>query len=275
MGCVVVDLDQTIPFTAARARNAGLQRLLELNPTQEYVQFLDGDCEIQPDWLATARGFLDAHSDVAAVYGRRRERFPDKTVYNQLCDWEWEITAGPAKYCGGDVMMRVSALSEVGGYRDTLIAGEEPELCVRLRAAGWQIHALQEEMTLHDAAMTRFGQWWKRMKRSGYAYAAGSWLHGRGPERHWIRQTLRPWIWVPLPIAVSVALCLAFGPAGLLVLGLYPLQVARLILSGHGPWRDRFTEAFFNTLARFPELFGQLQFLRDLLPGKTQIIEYK
>ena len=42
----------------------------------------------------------------------------------------------------------------VGGFRDDLIAGEEPELCVRLRAAGWRIwRLLESDMAFHDAAM--------------------------------------------------------------------------------------------------------------------------
>ena len=35
--------------------------------------------------------------------------------------------------------MRVEAFEAVGGYRAQLIAGEEPELCVRLREIGWKI----------------------------------------------------------------------------------------------------------------------------------------
>ena len=42
------------------------------------------------------------------------------------------------------------------GFNATLIAGEEPELCLRLRQKGWEIWRLDAEMTLHDAAMTKF-----------------------------------------------------------------------------------------------------------------------
>ena len=275
LGCEVVILDPSIPFTASRARNAGLERVSAMERVIEYVQFVDGDCEIRSDWVMLAVDFLNSHPEVAAVCGRRRELYPADTIYNQLCDWEWEIEPGPAKYCGGDVMMRVDALTQVNGYRGSLIAGEEPELCVRLRAAGWRIYILDAEMTLHDAAMTHFEQWWKRMKRSGYAYAAGAWLHGTSPERHWVRQTARPWIWVCGPIALLTAISSLVGPAGLGVLLIYPAQILRLALKNPGTIRDRFIAAVFNTLARFPEFSGQLQFLRDLVKGNSQIIEYK
>ena len=135
-GAELVRLDPSSPFTAARARNAGFRRLLEMLPDTLFVQFIDGDCELAASWPAAAVDLLKAHENVAAVFGRRRERFPDRSIYNQLCDWEWNGPPGDALACGGDVMMRASALQAVGGYRDTLIAGEEPELCVRLRAKG-------------------------------------------------------------------------------------------------------------------------------------------
>jgi GT2 family glycosyltransferase len=275
-GVEVVGLDLRQPFTAARARNAGFQRVLELMPDVRYVQFVDGDCEVVADWLERAHQFLSENPRVAAVCGRRRERFPERSIYNRLCDMEWDIPPGPVRSCGGDVLMRADALHQVGGYRDSLIAGEEPELCVRLRAQGWQIHALKAEMTLHDAGMTRLRQWWLRIKRSGYAFAEGAHLHGAAPERHRIRESRRAWAWglgLPLCIAVAVAL---LGPwAGLLLL-IYPLQVLRQFMRLPGSASDRGLRAAFQVLGRFPEMMGQLQFVRDRLLGRSgRLIEYK
>ena len=135
LGADVIELDMRAPFTAARARNAGFRRLREISPDFEYVQFVDGDCELIDGWLEDAISFLNAHADVGAVCGRRRERYPERSIYNWLCDREWDGPVGDVRYSGGDVMIRADALEAVGGYRDDLIAGEEPELCVRLRAA--------------------------------------------------------------------------------------------------------------------------------------------
>ena len=41
--------------------------------------------------------------------------------------------------CGGDALMRASAFQQVSGFDASIIAGEEPELCVRLRQKGWKI----------------------------------------------------------------------------------------------------------------------------------------
>jgi hypothetical protein len=193
-----------------------------------------------------------------------------------LCDIEWDTPVGEARACGGDAMMRCDAFEAVGGFRAGLIAGEEPELCVRLRAAGWRIWRLAEEMTLHDAAMQRIGQWWKRTLRGGYAYAQGADLHGAPPERHWVRESRSAWFWaLGVPLA---ALGLAFFsvPAAAAVLLVYPLQVLRLFLRGTRTPRQDFWRALFLVLGKFPELLGQLKFmLRRQAGGPPRLIEYK
>jgi GT2 family glycosyltransferase len=276
LGADVVVLDALQPFTAARARNVGWRRAIELQPALQSIQFVDGDCEVAPGWLDSALAELRSHPRVAAVCGQRRERHPDRSPYNRLCDLEWRKAPGPIRDCGGDVMMRVTALRDVGGYRDDLIAGEEPELCVRLRAAGWQIRALADTMTWHDAAMTRFGQWWKRIRRSGYAFAQGAFLHGAPPERHNVRESRRAWVWgLGLPLAIALA-ALAWSPTAAWGVLVYPLQVLRLYFKGRGTPHERALQALFHTLGRFPEALGQLQFLRDrVLRRRSRLIEYK
>ncbi|MEL7238668.1 MAG: glycosyltransferase, partial [Planctomycetota bacterium] len=171
LGVTVVDLDTSQGFTAARARNAGLAELKRRHPGCVYVQFLDGDCELVEGWIATAVAALEADAKLAGVCGRRRERHPEATVYNKLCDMEWDTPVGPADAVGGDALFRIAALDEVDAYDPTMIAGEEPEMCIRLRAKGWTLARLGAEMTLHDAAMTSWRQWWNRNKRAGHAYA--------------------------------------------------------------------------------------------------------
>jgi glycosyltransferase involved in cell wall biosynthesis len=275
-GADVVELDIMIPFTAARARNEGFRRLLELSPGLQYVQFVDGDCEVVQGWLETAVSFLEKHQDAAVVCGRRRERFPDKSLYNLLCDNEWNSPIGEAKACGGDALMRIAAFYGVGGYRADLIAGEEPELCVRLRGAGWKVWRIDREMTLHDAAMTRFDQWWKRTTRAGYAFAEGAYLHGKPPESHWIKESRRARIWgLGIP-AIALMLVGTVGWWGFLVLLIYPFQVVRLHLKARGNYDGGWSMSIFLVLGKFPEALGQLKFLYHRLTGvKGRLIEYK
>lgn len=276
LGADVVSLDMSCPFTAARARNIGWRRLMALMPDASHVQFVDGDCEVAPEWLSTASAFLDEHPRVAAVCGRRRERHPERSVYNLLCDMEWNTPIGEARACGGDVLMRVASLREVGGYRDDLVAGEEPELCVRLRAAGWRIWRLDAEMTLHDAAMTRIDQWWRRCMRAGLAYAEGARLHGAPPERHWVREMRSALLWgmaIPIGLIVTAA---TLGPMVLLGFGVYPLQVLRLGLKAANGARSPWLRAFFLVAGKLPESVGVIKSWRQHARGQTAtLIEYK
>ena len=264
LGATVVELDMALPFTAARARNAGLK--VALAGAAQFVQLVDGDCTVRPDWVATAQKFLTDHPDVAVVCGRRREMFPDASLYNQFCDLEWDTPVGEALACGGDALMRMAPLNEAGGYRESLIAGEEPELCLRLRGMGWKIWRLEAEMTQHDAQMMRFSQWWKRTRRAGHAFAEGAFLHGRPPEKHWVKETHRALVWgVGLPLVALIV------PFGLWLLLLYPLQMLRIGLRS-GTW----ITAAFTVLGKFPEALGVLEFHLNRLRGqRTGLMEYK
>jgi GT2 family glycosyltransferase len=275
-GANVLDLDRSIPFTAARARNQGFKCLSKQAPQLDYVQFIDGDCELDRSWPSEAIRFLENHPNYCAAVGRLRERFPERSMYNQLCDQEWNTPVGDVRACGGIVMMRAKAFQEAGGFRDDLIAGEEPELCVRLRLSGWRIRRLDCEMAKHDANMMRFGQWWRRVVRSGYAFAQGAAIHGGSSERHWVWESFRAWLWaIFLPLAVIICVVL-FGRWAWLLLLVYAAQFVKQVIRSAGTPRDRMLVSFFQLLARFPEAYGQLLYLRHRLAAReSQLIEYK
>ena len=278
-GVEVVILDSQAPFTAARARNAGAARLLEIEPSLRYVQFVDGDCEVVAGWLERAHETLESRAELAVVCGRRRERYPEHSVWNRIIDVEWDTPIGEAKACGGDAMMRISAFQKVGGFDGSLIAGEEPELCVRLRQAGYKIERLDAEMTLHDAAISRFAQWWKRTVRSGHAYAEGASLHGATDERHWVHETRRIWFWgAVVPAVATLGAVPTFG-ASLALFGGYPLSAWRAYRAirrrGRAP-HDSAAYAAAITVGKFAEMQGVLQFHRARLRGRrSKLIEYK
>ncbi|RJL15304.1 glycosyltransferase [Paracoccus siganidrum] len=275
-GAEVVALDMTRPFTAARARNAGLALIRDGGALPDFVHFIDGDCQLQPGWLQAACDFLSQHPQAVVACGRRRERFPEASVYNRLCDLEWDTPVGEAAACGGDALMRTGPILASGGYRDDLIAGEEPELCLRLRRAGGQVWRLDHEMTLHDAAMTRFSQWWRRSRRAGHAFAEGAALHGSGPERHWVAETRRALAWgAILPLAILAVLFVSPSLALLMALA-YPAQVLRLAARRGVSQALSWQVAVFTVLGKFAEAQGVLSFWKNRLLGRRGgLIEYK
>lgn len=272
----VVQLDLTRPFTAGRARNEGLAALCARMPAVRYVHFIDGDCELAKDWLETALRFLDERADVAIVCGRRQERNPEASLYNQLCDMEWNTPIGAAEACGGDALVRVAPFLEVGGFNAELIAGEEPELCLRLRANGWKIWRLDSTMTLHDAAMYRFAQWWTRGVRSGFGYAqVWSATRRRGTGLYRL-ELVRALVWAG--VIPFVLFCAATFDVGLslLLIGIYGLQVSRIAVRRGVARAHSWQFGLFAVLAKFPELQGALTFgWRAIIGGARTAILYK
>lgn len=287
-GVQVHELDTSIPFTMARGRNAGFRALLELQPDLTWVQFVDGDCEVDATWIRTAREFLEQDSKAAIVCGFRRERFPEASVYNWLADVEWHGPVGEIAECGGDAMHRVAAFKAVGGFNEGMIAGEEPELCCRLRLAGWHVVRIDHPMTLHDAAMTQFSQWWKRSVRGGHAYAEGFALHGLGPLHHNRKQLVSslfyglgvPGSWMGTWVLGAVP-GLGFLRALAAVIG-----VGLFSKAAFGAFRARRRDgaevndaalyAAFCMLGKFPEAQGALRYAITRARGKRSgLIEYK
>lgn len=279
LGVHAIELDLSIPFTMARGRNTGFKYLTENFPKIDYVQFIDGDCELLPHWIDKALAVIESDPQLAVVCGRRRERFPNASPYNRLADMEWNTPIGAATACGGDALMRVNAIRQVNGYNESLIAGEEPEMCVRLRQHGWKIWRIKADMTLHDAAMLRFSQWWKRTVRGGWAMAAGAALHGASPERYQVKETFSRWIWGLIVPIVSIGFAWITSGLSLLLLLGYLIQVWKVY-----QYRRQFDDppahawlyACFCVLGKFPEMLGQTKYWLTRWRGQqATLIEYK
>lgn len=282
LGIEVATLAVPPAFTAARARNTGAALL----PETEYIQFVDGDCEVQPGWLAAGMAALDADPKLALVFGRRRERFPDASIYNALADDEWNVPVGEVGACGGDILIRRAALEQVGGYPDDMIAGEEPDMSMRLRAAGWTLKRIDAEMTLHDAAMLRFGQWWTRARRAGHAFAE---LAARHPDVRWpdwraVCKRILIWGGLLPGLALLGLLLAIFSSARWLVVPLlliagWCLNVGRLYirrLDDGLPPRLAQASALYLMLGKFPEFLGLATYRLNRLRGRrAALIEYK
>lgn len=286
-GVSVIELDTDIGFTAARARNAGWTSLVNQVPNLKFIQFIDGDCEMDTAWLDHALKAMQSNPQVAAVFGRRRERFPDASIYIKICDDEWNVPVGLVGSCGGDVFFRTEALKAVGGYSNDLIAGEEPDLCLRLRRLGWQILRVDAEMTLHDANILTFSSWWRRAKRGGYAYTQHVVRHGSRSDPHRRQKVASIFFWsIVLPVGVGAiwggALYFKSLPVTVIALlssSIYAIQVAKCAIRKHSEKVSLSYSIQYSILlliGKFAELTGLVKCLVDNLFNRQQsLIEYK
>ncbi len=273
-GLITLSLDLDLPFTAARARNTGFNHLLDKFPDLQFVHFIDGDCSFADGWLEQALNYLENNAHVALVCGRRREIYPDASIYNWLCDIEWNTPVGVTNACGGDFLVRSECFRQVDGFNSDLIAGEEPELCYRLRQTGKMIVRLDHDMTLHDANIHSFKQWFRRNMRAGYAFTEGVFMYLGTPDGYWRKELLRIVFWgILLPFIIIAATIINKWYS--LFLLIYPLQATRISLKVHAKRKDiRF--GIFMVLGKFPEALGMLNYLINrLTKTRRKLIEYK
>ena len=277
LGAQVLEVHPQRPCAAA-GRNAGWRAA-----AAPLVLFLDGDTRLAADFVNRALAEFD-DPKVAVVWGHRRELAPQASLFNRVLDLDWIYPPGVSEFCGGDALMRRGVLEETGGFDERLIAGEEPELCQRIRARGYTILHLDRAMTGHDLAMTRCGQYWRRALRAGYAYAEVADRFGAAGINLWRAEARRN--------RIHGALLLALAGGGLLgslvARSLVPLVVALASVAGLAlrtahrvRWKSpEFTTRFLYGLhshrQQIPILFGQWRYQRDRRAGRAGgLIEYK
>lgn len=283
LGAQVHCLDGSRPFCASRARREGAERLLAESPGLGAIFFVDADCVVQPGWIEAAASTLGAEPELGAVCGRRRERHPEASAYNLLCDYEWDTPVGVCDSLGGDALYRVEAYQASGGFDASVPAGEEPELCQRLREAGWKLRRLDAEMTVHDAALTHFAPWWGRQIRTGYSGADVEARFGLGLFDRLIRGALFWSLVLPgIAVIAAVAAWLSYQLPGLLAvlclaIGVLLLQVLRIAAGvRERSLGDRLRIATLTMLAKPAIAWGALRFWFDRLRGRgARLLEYK
>lgn len=279
VGAEVIRLDRSRPFSAARARNAGFKHLRKLVRNLRYVQFIDGDCTLEPRWPDTAVAVLEAHPDVAAVCGLRRERFPEASIYNAICAVEWRLAAtGSAREFGGDVLIRMDVLARAGGYDPQLIACEDVELALRIRANGGRIVRLEETSSHHDAAIANLSQWSQRAIRWGHGIAQLSAMHGGAPDFYYLQDRRRTWLFGGFIPIVALGFALPSQGLSLALLLLYPIQFHRLVTATRriGISREARLWSLSCVAAQPANFIGMLVYhYRSTFGTGPRIIEYK
>ena len=271
MGAGTVGLNAVEP-TAAMGRNAGWRIA-----RGSIILFLDGDTVLAPRFVADSLGDF-ALPEVAVVWGHRREMCPSATIYNRVLDLDWVYAPGWTQFCGGDALFRRAVLEATGGFDETLIAGEEPELCRRILGLGWRILHVDRAMTGHDLGITRFGQYWRRATRAGHAYAEVSERFRGTAEPFWLEDAMRNRLRTVVLLGL-IALGLVLGRWGLVVLGL--LAGLALRTSWKARWKslDRVALLLYGVhshLQQVPILWGQVGYFRARSrDSRKGLVEYK
>lgn len=133
-------------LTASAGRNVGYK-----HSSGDLVLFLDGDMELYPGWLAEALVVIRDRAEVAVVAGPwidlpKLDKRDDMAKFRQI---KREYTDEEISYVGGAALYRRSVLEQVGPFNPWLYSDEEPELCMRIRHAGFRIVRLGHSIAYH------------------------------------------------------------------------------------------------------------------------------
>ncbi len=276
---LIVELDMSVPFTAARARNAGFEKLMQTHQELSYVQFMDGDCELLSGWVDVAITELEKNEKIGIVSGRRTERFPETSIYNELIDIEWNTPIGETLAVLGDMCVKVEVFQKIDGFDETIIAAEDDDFCLRAKNAGYKTYRLDAAMSMHDANIKHIFQWYQRAKRGGHGYANIYHLYGQAPLKYFQRQIKSVLFWGFL-IPLVFLICLFFAPwMAVLILCIYVAFIAKTVLRrwmGGTPFKTSMYYGILIFTGKIPEFMGVVQYCKNhLLSRKHQLIEYK
>jgi len=276
LGVHVVELDMTSPFTAARARNEGFRRVVCVAPTAKYVFFIDGDCQMTEGWPSAATSEFNRRPEVAVVCGRLRERHPEHSVYNRIADLEWDAPLGEIDASGGVFVIRSDVFDSAGRFEESIRAGEEPELCQRVRANGFKVVRLPDEMARHDIAMTHFCQWWRRQIRNAYGALDVATRFGlRKFRRHVFSATLWAIGWPLSLLMCGLLLRVYFGGLAsvvgvAIVMLILPLQILRVSRAGKKQGlksSDALAYGALTIVSKWAHSWGHLRYWFDRCRG--------
>lgn len=178
---------------AAKGRNAGFQAA-----KHDLIHFVDADSYLDPRWLKLA--VRELKDTVGAVAGHLNERFPQRNFFHRMAHLEWNLRVGnkgwtteatEALTFGGNVLMSRQAYLSAGGYDETMVAGEDPDLSYRVRHSAHRILRLNAPMASHDINLNSWSQYLNRTRRSGVAYATLATKYWTEPEKFMLTRVFR------------------------------------------------------------------------------------
>lgn len=172
----IVRLDPSWFLSAAAGRYIGMH-----HTRGDLIMYMDGDMELAAGWLDQAVPFILEHPELAGVAGYRRDIYTrnGQIVGEQDYGRNPQGRSVKVRYFAGAALYRRSALEQVGGFNPYIISDEEPELCMRLRHAGYKLTRLPYLMCKNYTLPVKSWDYFVRRFRTNL------WLgHGQVPRYH-------------------------------------------------------------------------------------------
>lgn len=276
-GAIVIENGGKALQTGGRARNAGYRQLKKLAPHIKYVQFLDADGIIDPDWITAAERFMERRPEVAVIDGAVRSRSGRRFPFATLSEQRRNETSGEIVTTASEgALVRASAFEAAGGFRGDLLSCDIEDLCIRQRRRGAHVWRLESDMMIREPRQASFSAWWSAALQRGFDKAYAMSLHGGPPERHGVAETAQAVIWgcvFPLAIAVFAGLG-AFAASMFAPMTPAPFVAAAIVAAGVAVYLVKYLASvfrrgffrpsswrngFYAVFGRFGEFLGALR----------------
>jgi N-acetylglucosaminyl-diphospho-decaprenol L-rhamnosyltransferase len=173
----------------ARANNQALRSC-----KSKYVYFLNPDTEVQQGALGAILGFMDSHPNVGLAGTRIinpdgspqpsvETRYPGQKRARQELRG---LDTGIAWVLGASMIARRALLEDLGGFDERFhLYGEEQDLCLRARKAGWTIGYIPDAVVVHWGGQserdTKPVEIWKKKFEAELVFY----------EKHYTKRTIR------------------------------------------------------------------------------------
>ncbi len=170
-----------VSLTNAQDRCCGVgHQLGYLHSEGDFLLLLDGDMELEPDFIEQGISFLMSHPDYAGVAGVVEMDDVDSYEFKsrkQRIDQIYPL--GDCSHLGGGGLYRKSAIDKLGYLTNrNLHAYEESELGMRLSLAGYKLHRLNVPYFFHTSYTMSSLALMKHRWKGGYLFASGELLKG-------------------------------------------------------------------------------------------------
>lgn len=126
--------------TPALSRSIGAK-----NAQTKYIQFVDGDMEIEMGWAQKAIQKLESNKKIVAVHGYKKvytKNHQDYFILSDSKDWQ-------ADYLQGAFLIERKIYNRAGGLDGRFYGEEERDLYIRIKAIGYEVWYIHDLMASH------------------------------------------------------------------------------------------------------------------------------
>lgn len=151
--------------SAARNRNRGL-----FESKFDIVHFVDGDVNLHPDYLYEAVLRITGH-EAQCVFGNLKELTNNKWDSILIHDYQNRIHGYVDSPGAGGTFLKNSLIA-INGWDERIPRGEEIELGIRFREAGYKILFINRLMGLHDYGVKNILNYFRKQISEGRSMGA-------------------------------------------------------------------------------------------------------